>query len=193
MGRPREFDVDEAIDTACTLFWRKGYDGTSLADLTKAIGITSPSFYFAFGSKEGLFKKALAHYKASHLGFAEEALREATARAVVERLLYGFADALTDPKCPPGCLAMNCALPSSDETDPIRVGLARWRERRKEVLRVRFEEARLGGDLPADADPDDLARYVMVVSWGMAVDAQTGANREALRRTVATAMRVWPS
>ena len=192
MGRPREFDVEKAIDTAVDMFWRKGYDGTSLADLTVAIGITPPSFYFAFGSKEGLFEKALDRYQSGHVSYVAEALREKTARAVAERLLNGFADGFTDPAHPPGCLGVNCALPCPEDADPVRLILARAREAIRTKLRERFEQAKLSGDLPADADPTELARYILVVGWGMAVDAQSGASREDLRRTVSMAMKAWP-
>ena len=87
MGRHREFDIEKAIAIATNLFWEKGYEGTSLSELTKAIGITPPSFYFAFGSKEGLFRKVIERYYMGELLHSEEAFRERTARAVVERAL----------------------------------------------------------------------------------------------------------
>ena len=134
MGRPREFDVGQAVATAADLFWAKGYDRTSLSDLTKAIGITPPSFYFAFGSKEGLFRKVLDHYLSGHLGYFEDALREPTARKVVERLLYGYADGQTDPAHPPGCLGVNCALPCPEDADGVRQMLAAVRKKTSRSL-----------------------------------------------------------
>ena len=97
MGRPREFNIDTAIKTATELFWRKGYEGTSLSDLTGAMGITAPSFYFAFGNKEGLFRRVIEQYYESQLALLESALREPTVRGVAERFLYGYADILTGP------------------------------------------------------------------------------------------------
>ena len=192
MGRPREFDIDKALDTAGELFWRNGYERTSLSDLTEAIGITPPSFYFAFGNKEKLFKQVVDRYQSGHLGFFEEALGLPTARAVVERLLYGFADAYTTKPHPPGCLALNCSLPCSDDADSVRQDLADRRKAVKVALRKRLKRSKSDGDLPADANPDTLARYVLTLGWGMAVEAQSGARREDLYRTVKLALKSWP-
>src|SRR5438093_7941762 len=109
-GRPRAFDCDQALDRALQLFWQKGYEGTSLSDLTEAMGINRPSLYAAFGNKEALFRKALDRYAHGPASYVREALNEPTARAVVERLLRATADALRDPRTPPGCLAVQGAL-----------------------------------------------------------------------------------
>lgn len=191
MGRPREFEIDDAIEKATGLFWRNGYEGTSLSDLTKAIGITPPSFYFAFGSKEGLFKKVVERYYAEQSKIAEAAYREPTARAVATHLLRGYADMLTDPHHAPGCLALNSSLPCA-AGDPLREWLAELREQMRARLRDRFAEARSSGDLPATIDPNALARLVAVIAWGMAVEAQSGASRKDLHRTIALALATWP-
>ena len=88
-GRPREFDVDEALAAALRVFWTKGYDGASLSDLTDAMGITRPSLYAAFGNKESLFRKALDLYEREKLAYVGEALAAPTSRQVAERLLRG--------------------------------------------------------------------------------------------------------
>jgi AcrR family transcriptional regulator len=192
MARPRVFDIDKAIDTATELFWRNGYERTSLADLTAAMGITPPSFYFAFGSKDGLFKRVLERYLETRLSYAEEALNQPTARGVAELMLHRMADLYTDASHPPGCLAVNCALPCADDTGPIRGELARLRDARRARLRDRLQRAQATGDLPSDADPDELARFILVVGWGMAFDAQAGASRADLHRTVGRALKAWP-
>ena len=130
MGRPREFDIEKALDTAGELFWRKGYEGTSLSDLTGAIGITPPSFYLAFKSKEALFKQVVDRYQhGQQLGFFAEALNQTTPLAVAEGVLYGLADSYTSKLHPPGCLVINCSLPCSDETeDSVRHQLAELRK-----------------------------------------------------------------
>lgn len=192
MARPRTLDIDRALETATELFWRYGYEGTSLADLTAAMGVTPPSFYLAFENKEGLFRTVLERYRAIHLRYGEDALRQPTARAVAEHLLYRSADAFTDPSHPPGCLAVNSALPCPDDAGPIPRMIAAFRDVDRERVRQRFEKAKADGDLPPDADPDDLARYIMTVGWGMATEAQAGANRAALYRTAAMALKAWP-
>src|SRR5438552_17950293 len=112
VGRPRSFDVDEALDQALLVFWRKGYEGTSLRDLTKAMRISGPSMYAAFGNKEDLFRKVVDRYDSGPAVYAREALGRPTAREVVERLLEGAVDLLTDPRNPGGCLMVQAALPA---------------------------------------------------------------------------------
>ncbi|MDE1996412.1 MAG: TetR/AcrR family transcriptional regulator, partial [Rhizobiaceae bacterium] len=118
MARPRVLDIDKAISTAMESFWRHGYERTSVADLTQAMGITPPSFYFAFGSKDGLFLRVLEHYLTTRLSYAEEALTESTARKVAEVMLHRMADLYTDADHPPGCLAVNCTLACADSPGP---------------------------------------------------------------------------
>ncbi len=192
MPRPRVLDIDKAVELATDLFWRNGYERTSLAELTQAMGVTPPSLYFAFGSKEGLFKRVLEHYRLHHLAYADEALKQPTARAVVEHLLHQRADAVTDPSHPPGCLAVNCGLAQSGRDNPLRREISALRDAARVRLRRRLQKARATGDLPAEADCEELARYVMTVGWGMAVDAQSGATRKQLHRTVERALRAWP-
>lgn len=193
MGRPREFDVDEALCSALQLFWRKGYEGTSMSDLTDVMGITRPSLYSAYGNKEDLFRKALDLYERQHLCFAKEALQAPTAKEAVQRLLEGYADVLTDPMHPPGCLGVNGALACSEASAPIREELIARRTINEDILRERLERARAEGDLPAGEDAADCARYVISVALGMAVKAASGASREELYRVSDFAMRGWPT
>lgn len=192
-GRPREFDVDKALDRALRVFWRKGYEGATLPDLTRAMGINRPSLYAAFGNKEGLFRRALDHYAAGPAAYVREALDEPTARAVAERLLGGAIDLLTGPRTPRGCLLVQGALACGDAAESVRRELAARRQRTDTAVRQRFERARAAGDLPGGADPGELADFVMTVLRGMAVQAAGGAGREELRRVVALALRAWPT
>src|ERR1700692_3383022 len=105
MGRPRSFDVEKALDRALQVFWRKGYEGASVSDLTKAVGINRPSLYAAFGDKKALFRRALDRYLTGPAAYTQEALKEPTARAVVERLLQGAAGLDAAPRNPGGCLS----------------------------------------------------------------------------------------
>src|SRR5882724_10042851 len=119
-GRPREFDVEKALDRALEVFWRKGYEGASLLDLTRAMGINRPSLYAAFSSKEGLFRKALDRYADGPAAYVREALGEPTARAVAERLLRGAIDLLTDRRNPRGCLMVQGALACGAAAESVR-------------------------------------------------------------------------
>src|SRR6266404_467975 len=114
LGRPRAFDIEKALERALQVFWEKGYEGTSLSDLTEAMGINRPSLYATFGNKESLFKKVLDRYGSGPAAFMREALEMPSARAAVERLLRGTADLVTGSSNPPGCLAVHAALSCGD-------------------------------------------------------------------------------
>jgi AcrR family transcriptional regulator len=190
LGRPRDFDIEKALSRAMRVFWRKGYLGTSLSDLTVAMGINRPSLYAAFGNKESLFRKALDHYAKGPSSYLSEALRELTARAVVERLLHGVVDLLTDPRTPTTCLWVHGALSCGDH--PLREEFAAQRVAGLAELRTRFKRAVADGDLPPDSDVDTLARYVQTVNFGLTVQASTGATRKELLRIVEIALKAWP-
>src|SRR5437870_3017297 len=140
-GRPREFDIEQALDRALRVFWRKGYEGTSLPDLTRAMGINRPSLYAAFGNKEALFRKALDRYVEGPAAYVREALEEPTARAVIEALLRGAVDMLSCPGNPHGCLMVQGALSCGRTANPIRRELAARRAAGEAAVRRRFKRA----------------------------------------------------
>jgi len=192
MGRPRSFDIDRALDRALHVFWRKGYEGTSLSDLTKAAGINRPSLYAAFGDKEALFRKALDRYLDGPAAYTQEALKEPTARAVIERLLRGAAELNAAPRNPGGCLMVQGALACSEAADSIRQELTACRAAGEAALRRRLRRAKSEGDLSATVNPADLTRYVATIVYGMAVQAAGGASRDKLQRVVEMALRSFP-
>jgi AcrR family transcriptional regulator len=192
-GRPRAFDTEEALDRAMRVFWRKGYLGTTLSDLTDAMQINRPSLYAAFGDKESLFRKALERYVAGPSAYQRDALDEPTARAAAERILRGVVELATDSRNPPGCLAVHSALSCGDPDDPLGKELSEQRAAAELALRKRFRRAISEGDLRADTDPAALARFVQTVNLGIAVQAATGATRAELLKVVDTALRAWPS
>jgi AcrR family transcriptional regulator len=192
-GRPREFDADRALGHAMEVFWRKGYEGASLADLTRAMGINRPSLYAAFGDKASLFRRVMDRYAAGPACFVQEALAAPTARAVAERLLHGGIDAVSRPGRPRGCLAVQGALVCGDGARGVQKELAARRAATEGALRRRFGQAAAEGDLPQAADPADLAKYLTTLMHGLAVQAASGARREALRRVADLALRLWPT
>ncbi|MFI6876334.1 TetR/AcrR family transcriptional regulator [Streptomyces sp. NPDC050400] len=192
MGRPREFDVDEALERAMQLFWERGYEGVSLTDLTKAMGITKPSLYAAFGDKKELFRKALERYTEGPAGYGTRALEEPTARDVVEAMLRGAVRTTTRPGGPVGCLGVQVALASSEAGRPAHDMLVAWRNNSALRLEERFQQAVDEGDLPHDADPRRLARYVTTVTFGIAVQAASGLGRDELQDIADMALECWP-
>jgi AcrR family transcriptional regulator len=190
-GRPREFDMDKALERAMDLFWRQGYEGTSMADLTRELGITRPSLYAAFESKETLFLKALDLYE-TRAGYREAALSAPTASAYARALLEGAADLHGDKKNPPGCLGVQGALACAPQSDKIRMELIRRRKIGERIIRDRLKRAKAEGDLPPEADPDDLARYLSIVIYGITVQAAGGATRKELRNVAELALRNLP-
>ncbi|WP_433833076.1 TetR/AcrR family transcriptional regulator [Actinoplanes sp. CA-015351] len=192
-GRPREFDIEEALERAMQVFWARGYDGTSLTDLTSAMGITKSSMYAAFGNKEQLFRKAVQRYAEGPASYATRALREPTARAVAEAFLRGAVRTTTSPGRPAGCLSVQGALALSEQSRPAHDVLAGWRIDAGDQLEVRFRRAVEEGDLPRDADPGRLARYIMTTGFGIAVQAANGLGPDTLDEIVDTALLAWPT
>ena len=191
-GRPREFDVDAALEAAMRVFWRQGYEGASLSDLTEAMGINRPSLYAAFGDKDELFRKALDRYQQSATLYIREALKAPSARAVVQQLLEGAINLSASSKNPRGCLLINGALACSASHENIRDQLKFRRSLGEKAIRARLQRAKAEGDLPRNADPGDLARYVTVLLRGIAVEAASGATRAQLRRAARIALQAWP-
>ncbi|WP_413755376.1 TetR/AcrR family transcriptional regulator [Streptomyces sp. MMBL 11-3] len=192
IGRPRGFDTEEALQRAMVVFWEHGYDGVSLTDLTRAMGITKTSMYAAFGNKEDLFRRALERYAEGPGSYGTRALEEPTAREVAAAYLEGSVRATTRAGCPAGCLGVQGFVAAGGLGQAACDALAAWRDDNRARLRDRFRRAVDEGDLPAGTDPDTLARYLMTLTNGIAVEAAAGATREELRRVADAALRNWP-
>ncbi|MBB6731731.1 TetR/AcrR family transcriptional regulator [Cohnella zeiphila] len=193
MGRKREFDVDQALDAAVCVFWRKGYEGVSYSDLTQAMGVERPALYSAFGNKEALFRRALARYYERYLDFIPAALDLPTSREVVAHILRRAAELHTRYPDHRGCLGINGALACSDDAEPIRLALIDARAEGEASLRDRFERAKQEGDLPETANCTALAAFVMAVTHGMAVQAKAGFSRDMLEAVAEQALSTWPT
>ena len=187
MGRPRGYDMEEAMTAATKLFWR-GYDRTSLTDLTAALGISPASFYHAFGSKEALFRRVVDHYIVFQMEAFDIAFEASTTHAGVKALLRGYVDVVTDPGHVPGCLVVNSS-PSTDADDGLRQWLADFRAALRIRLKDRFSADQAQGKLPKGFDPKTMARFVVTVAGGLAVEAQSGARKQELYAIIDVAMK----
>ncbi|RAZ90309.1 TetR/AcrR family transcriptional regulator [Mesorhizobium hawassense] len=190
-GRPREFDIDQALDRAVLLFWRHGYEGTSIADLTDALGITRASLYAAFGSKEVLFQRVMDRYE-SRAGAYRRAAQQATALEDAIRLLMtGPVELHGDKRNPQGCLGVQGALSVSASSQVVRGDLATRRRRGELGILDRLRRAQDEGELQASAQPGDLARYLSALIYGMAVLSADGASKKELAAVADIALRGW--
>ncbi len=190
-GRPRAFDADKALGAAMRVFWKRGYEGASLPELTRAMGINRPSMYAAFGNKEALFRKALDRYMEEGGALLRDAMAEPTSRRAVERLLTSIVRKLSTGQIR-GCLLVQGALACRDSSDPIRKALAARRAATERTLRERFERGIAEGDLPRKADPAALAKFVATLQNGIAVQMAGGADRETMLSAIDVALRGWP-
>jgi AcrR family transcriptional regulator len=190
-GRPRSFDREQALLRALDVFCARGYDATTLQDLQEAMGgITPPSFYAAFGSKEALFREAVDRYRATLGDRPMRALQgHPTARASVQAMLEEAVAVFAAPDAPKGCLVilggLNCTSPSVQEH------LQGIRRRVPEVIVQRLERGVREGDLPAGLDLSAVAAFYVTVIYGLALRAQDGASRKALLASVDGAMAAW--
>jgi AcrR family transcriptional regulator len=192
MARPRVFDETEVLDRAIEVFWRHGYEGASMAELTKAMGLNSPSIYAAWGSKRGLFDAVLNRYRERRAAHREYVLAGATPREIAERMLFGTIDWLVDPNQPLGCLTIQAGLSTGVKNEDVPRALIDHRSGMRELLAKRFMRAQAEGGLPPSADPTALARYLLMVFSGLAVQAAEGMSKAELRDSAERALVGWP-
>jgi AcrR family transcriptional regulator len=191
-GRPRVFDMDEALDKALEIFWKRGFEGASIAELTETLGINKPSLYAAFGNKEELFKKALSRYVAGPVAFIQEAINQPTAYEVAQNFLIKAVEFFTNTKHPKGCLIVQAALSDSAESLMVKDLLAKYRYSYEHLLAKRFEKAKKEGDLPTDTNAETLAKFLSTLHQGMSVQVTSGASKEELMQIVKLALKSWP-
>ncbi|ARP71021.1 TetR/AcrR family transcriptional regulator [Streptomyces pluripotens] len=193
-GRPRSFDREAALAQATRLFWEHGYEGTSIADLTRAMGISPPSLYAAFGDKRALFTEVVDRYGGTFGAFMSRALEEeGDVRAGFSRMLREAAVSYTDPLHPAGCLVITAATNYSAQTADVQQDLRERRLARARGFEERLTEAGKAGALPEGVEPRALAVYFATVVQGMSQQARDGASTAELERVAELAMVVWPA
>ncbi len=194
IGRPRAFDREQALNLALDLFWRHGFEGTSTAQLTAAMGIAAPSLYAAFGSKEGLFREALAEYGERYGGFlTEQMAAPGPAREVVRQMLLRAAVQFANAEHPLGCMVAAGELQLSPANVALEVEIRDRRRAAQQTIRSRLESARKAGELPGDTNTATLAAFFALTIQGMAVQARDGAKPALLKRLADLAMHAWPT
>jgi len=190
-GRPRSFDRDQALERAMHVFWRQGYEATSVNDLTRAMQINPPSLYAAFGDKERLYLEALARYQQRRVeSMAKWFDEEPTAKAAVRRLLTEAARELARAGAPRGSMLVLSAMQCS--SDALQGKLAERRASVRALLKARIDRGLLEGELARGTDTDALVDFYSAVFQGMSVQARGGASRKRLAASAEIAMRAWP-
>ena len=189
MGRPRGFDEDAALEAAMRVFWEKSYEGTSIADLTKAMGINRSSLYAAFGDKESVFRRVMQRYREQRMSHIRQALAQPSLQQVLAGLIYGTADFLSTPGNPRGCLSVQGALACGTDAEPVRRAIIEWRKSGEAVLKKRLQQAQSEGELPTEIQPADFARYLSSIIAGLGVQSANGATKAELRSAAEIALR----
>jgi AcrR family transcriptional regulator len=192
-GRPRSFDRQTALLRAMEIFWAAGYEGATLTDLQKTMGgITAPSFYAAFGSKEELFREAVELYSGTLGVPMMNALAEQpTARGSIETLLEAAVEAFCKPGKPRGCLLVLGAINSMPANKGVQDHLRALRARRQKLIQRRLRRGVAEGELPTSLKLPPLASFITTVIDGLAIQARDGASRNALKFAARCAMAAW--
>lgn len=193
VGRPLSFDRDAALEQAMLTFWRHGYETTSIADLTTAMGVTAPSLYAAFGDKKRLFLECVRLYAGDSAGMAETIDSAPSAYDAAREMLAGAAVAYTGDATPSGCLLASATASGSAASADVQLAVADIRRGIAATLRVRIERDTAAGRLPMDTDAAALAGLVMAVVQGLSVLARDGTPRPALLAIAEQALRGWPA
>ena len=192
-GRPRTLDRNVGLDVAARLFWEHGYEGTSIADLTAAMGVTPPSLYATFGSKEELYRQALDHATERESKARMDALQsDMSAYEALSFYLHDVATGISRPGDPRGCIVSTAVVQCAAENETVAKSVAARREAAIKAIRERFDRAVVEGELAAGTDTDSLARFYGAFVQGMSVQACDGACTERLRRLVDIALSAWP-
>jgi AcrR family transcriptional regulator len=189
IGRPIEFDKNAALEPAMLLFWQRGYEGTSMADLTHAMGLNPSSIYAAFGDKHALFSLAVNRYMETRSQYATKALAQPTLKRVIRALFRNTVAFLATPGHPPGCMTLVGAIGCGVQAAPARDLTAEIRRQNQVALRERLLKAKKGGELPNGINVDDYTRYLSSILAGLSIQAANGSPKKELKRTAQMALR----
>jgi AcrR family transcriptional regulator len=194
LGRPLSFDRDKALNAALRQFWQTGYETTSVAELTHAMGITAPSLYTAFGDKESLFLECLEKYANPGPKTTAELIAETpSARQAAQQLLELSARWFTQKDAPAGCLVASAASSGSVDSQRVRAALKNIRDANQQALKKRAEQDIREGRLPRTTNTQALASMTMAIVQGMSTLARDGAGQKVLLDLARTAMTAWPT
>ena len=182
MGRPRGFDEDAALEAAMRVFWAKGYEGATMADLIEAVGINRSSMYTAFGDKETLFRRVLDRYRDQQMTYIRQALAQPSLRDVVAGLILGTAEFLATPGNPQGCLSLQGGLACGTDAEPAKQAMIAWRKSGEVAIKKRLQQAQAAGELSSANHTGDFARYLSSVMSGLGVQAANGSTKAELKR-----------
>jgi AcrR family transcriptional regulator len=188
-GRPISFDKEVALEAAMLLFWERGFEGTSMADLTQAMGLNPSSIYAAFGDKHALFQLAVERYLDSRAQYAVRALEEPTLKRVIRALFDNTVAFLTAPGHPPTCMTLAGAMGTSVDSTPARDLMTEIRKQNEAAIRERLLEARKNGELSKDINVDDYTRYLSSILAGLSIQSANGSTKAELKRTAQMALR----
>jgi AcrR family transcriptional regulator len=188
-GRPISFDKDAALEAAMLLFWERGFEGASIADLTQAMGLNPSSIYAAFGGKHALFSLAVKRYMETRAQYAKKALEEPALEKVIRALFDNTVAFLSAPGHPPTCMTLAGAMGCSGDAAPARDLLTGIRKHNQVAMRKRFLQARKSGELPAEINVDDYTRYLSSILAGLSIQAANGSTKAKLKRTAQMALR----
>lgn len=192
-GRPLSFDREAALHQAMLLFWRHGYEATSLNDLTSALGVKPSSIYTVFGDKKRLFLEAVSRYLSGPITSGSIIAQAANAREAAQGLLVASATGFTGADTPAGCLLASSAISCSNSASDVQAALAGIRRGIEARLRDKIVSSIEAGLMPAESDAEALAAHIMAVIQGMSTLARDGAPRDKLMRVVNAAMQIWPA
>lgn len=188
-GRPIGFDKDAALEAAMLLFWERGYEGASMANLTQAMGLSPSSIYAAFGDKQALFSLAVKRYTETRAQYATKALERPTLEKVVRALFNNTVAFLTTPAHPPTCMTLAGAVGCSTDATSARDIITEIRKQNEAAMRERFLRARRNGELSKDINVDDFTRFLSATLAGLSIQAANGSTKTELKRTAQMAVR----